>query len=306
MSIKSTMKLRSTLEQWLTLVEVDKAGSIQAASNTLNKSHTTLIYAIKKLESQLGVSLIKVEGRKSVLTDHAKTLLRRAVPMLDQARELEAIGAQLSQGMESEITISIDHLCCRRWLYRPLQTFFANNRGTSVQIRETNLSSTQAAVKKRLADIAIVNLPVENHLAEAFGVVSMIPVVSRHHPLAGKELIGNDDLLTETQIVIRDLGAIDKPEEQNVGWLKSQRRLTVDNFDHAWQAVNAGLGFCRIPDHMLEELDTSEIVRLPLQGGSRYQVPVHLVAPKGGQTGIAANLLYDILLADACERLNQG
>ena len=101
MSIKSTMKLRSTLAQWLTLVEVDKAGSIQAASNTLNKSHTTLIYAIKKLESQLGVSLIKVEGRKSVLTDHAKTLLRRAVPMLDQARELEAIGAQLSQGMES-------------------------------------------------------------------------------------------------------------------------------------------------------------------------------------------------------------
>ncbi|MGF1757130.1 LysR family transcriptional regulator [Photobacterium sagamiensis] len=297
------MKLKSTLEQWLTLIEVDKAGSIQAASHRLNKSHTTLIYAIKKLEAQLGVSLIRIEGRKAVLTDNAKTLLRRAVPMVDQARELEVIGAQLSQGMESEIIVSIDHLCCRRWLYQPLQEFFANNSGTSVKIRETSLSSTQDAVKDQLADIAIVNLPVENYLAEAFGVVTMIPVVSRNHPLAQKDTICNDDLLTETQIVVRDLGSEESLEEQNVGWLKSQRRVTVDNFDHAWQAVSSGLGFCRMPDHRLEELDTSELVRLPLQGGTRYQVPVHLVAPKVGRTGLAAKLLYDILLADAGKRL---
>ncbi len=41
------MRLKTTLEQWLTLFEIDKAGSIQAAANTLNKSHTTLIYSIK-------------------------------------------------------------------------------------------------------------------------------------------------------------------------------------------------------------------------------------------------------------------
>jgi len=297
------VRLKSTLEQWLTLIEVDKAGSIQAASNRLNKSHTTLIYAIKKLEAQFGFSLIRIEGRKSVLTDNAKTLLRRAIPMVEQARELEVIGAQLSRGMEPEITVSIDHLCCRRWLYQPLQDFFAKSSGTSVQIRETSLSSTRDAVKEQLADIAIVNIPIENCLAEAFGVVTMIPVVSQNHPLAQKDTICNDDLLTETQIVIRDLGSEESVEEQNVGWLKSQRRITVDNFDHAWLAVNSGLGFCGMPDHMLNELDTSNIVQLPLQGGSRYQVPVHLVAPKAGRTGLAAKLLYDILLADANNRL---
>jgi len=40
------MRLKTTLDQWLTLIEIDKAGSIQAAASRLNKSHTTLIYAI--------------------------------------------------------------------------------------------------------------------------------------------------------------------------------------------------------------------------------------------------------------------
>ncbi|EGU51491.1 putative transcriptional regulator [Vibrio tubiashii ATCC 19109] len=32
------MRLKSTLEQWVTLKEVDRAGSIQAAASALNKA----------------------------------------------------------------------------------------------------------------------------------------------------------------------------------------------------------------------------------------------------------------------------
>ena len=72
------MRLKTTLEQWLTLFEIDRAGSIQAAAAALNKSHTTLIYAVRKLEEQLGVPLLKVEKRRAILTDDGKSLLRRA------------------------------------------------------------------------------------------------------------------------------------------------------------------------------------------------------------------------------------
>lgn len=57
------MRLKTTLDQWLTLHEIDRHGSIQAAATALNKSHTTLIYAVRKLEDQLGVTLVTVEGR---------------------------------------------------------------------------------------------------------------------------------------------------------------------------------------------------------------------------------------------------
>lgn len=301
------MRLKTTLEQWITLGEVDRAGSIQAAAVELNKSHTTLIYAIRKLEQQLGVALVEIKGRRAVLTDDGKSLLRRAAPMLDQARDLEVIGTQLAKGIEAEITISIDHLCCRDWLYDPLAEFFASNPGTSVQVIETSLTSTREAVTEERADIAIITLPVADHLAEAFGLVTMIPVVSRNHPLAKRERLGVEDLTTETQIVIRDLGTEVQAEAENVGWLKSQQRLTVDNFDHAWLAVKKGLGFCRLPEHQLAGLDTSEIIQLPLKGGMRYQVPLHLSLPKRARTGPAASALYKLLLDDArCRAVEQS
>ncbi|ANQ16960.1 LysR family transcriptional regulator [Vibrio natriegens] len=295
------MRTKSTLEQWNTLAEVDRCGSIQAAAQSMNKSHTTLLYSIKKLEAQLGVSLVELEGRRTVLTQNAKVLLRRAIPMVEQARDLEVLSKHLSEGIEPEITIAMDHLCNREWLYQPMNQFLKKNNFTSVQVKETSLSSTTEAVVQQWADISIVPLPVENHLAEAFATVTMIPVVSKSHPLAQKTSVCNEDLQAITQVVARDLGSNDK--SQNVGWLKAQRRITVDNFDHAWQAVVSGLGFCRIPDHRLAQYDTSQIVQLPLVGGERYQVPLHLVAPKGTRTGLAARKLYDLLLLNAKRRL---
>mgnify|MGYP001593322830 CR=1 FL=1 len=293
------MKLKTTLDQWLTLLEVDKAGSIQAAAIGLNKSHTTLIYALKKLENQLGVSLMKVEGRKSVLTDNGKSLLRRAHSMIDQARVLEEISNQLSQGVEPELIIAIDHLCDRRWLYEPLTKFFAHNSTTSIKIVETSLSKTAKMVEEGSADLSIINLPITNFPAESFGIVTMLPVVTKNHPLANKSELCLADLATNRQIIVRDLGEVDK---KNVGWLKSNQRVTVDNFDHAWQAIKQGLGYCRLPKHVIDNYSDEEVVILNIEHSNSYQVPLHLTLPKGEKTGPAAKSIHQLLLASINER----
>ena len=300
------MKLKTTLEQWLTLIEVERAGSIQGAAQALNKSHTTLIYALRKLEQQLGMELIRVEQRRSVLTDQARSLLRRAVPMVEQARTLEAVSRQMAQGVESEITLTVDHLCCRQWLMGPLSRFFEAFRGTSVQIRETSLSATERAVTQRQADVAIITLPIENHLSDPFAVVTMVPVVAHSHPLAQQSSVTVEELISHTQIVVRDLGQGDPSEHQDVGWLRSQLRVTVDNFDHAWDAVRAGIGFCRMPAHRLPQGKPSEVVPLTLEGGGSYQVPLNLCLPKGEQTGVAARALYAMLLEQAQQPSFEG
>ena len=296
------MRPKTTLDQWHTLIAVQQSGSIQAAATALNKSHTTLIYAIKKLESQLGLDLIRIEGRRAVLTDDATTLLRRAAPMVEQAGELELIGHQLAQGRESEIIVTIDHLCNRDWLYRPIADFCVQNPGTSIQVKETSLSGTVEAVRDKAADIAIVTLPVTGIPAEAFGMTTMILIASHQHPLSAKTVLCQEDLLGTTQIVVRDLGTGTDATKQDAGWLKSQQRITVDSFDHAFDAVRAGLGFCRVPGHLLTDSDCGQITKLPLLGGTQFQVPIHLVAPKMGQTGPAAMQLYNLLLASTVQR----
>ncbi|MUJ28645.1 LysR family transcriptional regulator [Aliivibrio fischeri] len=294
------MRLKTTLDQWLTLFEIDNAGSIQAAANTLNKSHTTLIYSIKKLEDQLGLSLLKVEGRRAVLTNDGKSLLRRAQSMIEQARALEEISTQLSQGVEAEITIAIDHLCDRSWLYSAMTTFMKENTSTSVQVVETSLSKTSNMVTSESADISIITLPITNHPCEAFGITRMLPVVSIDHPLANLPAPSLADLTTNCQIVIRDLGASNK---QDVGWLKSNQRITVDNFDHAWQATKQGLGYCRLPQHVIEQHNDKEMVVLHIENASSYQVPLHLTLPKGAKTGPAARALYDLLIQSMKNRI---
>lgn len=291
------MRLKTTLDQWQTLYEIDRAGSIQAAATVLNKSHTTLIYAVKKLEEQLGVSLITVERRRAVLTEDGKSLLRRASTMLEQARELEEISEQLSKGIESEIIIAIDHLCDPNWLYQPMAEYLSENSTTSIQVVETSLSKTSHMVTSEEADIAIITLPVTNYPAEAFGVTTMLPVIAADHPLAQQKSVCVSELSTIPQIVVRDLGdESDKTSKQDVGWLKSRQRITVDNFDHAFRAVEKGVGFCRLPEHVVKTKAGGRIVVLNVEHAKRYQVPLHLTLPKGGKTGPAAKRFYNMLL----------
>ncbi|MEZ8676056.1 LysR family transcriptional regulator [Vibrio cyclitrophicus] len=291
------MRLKTTLDQWQTLYEIDRAGSIQAAALQLNKSHTTLIYALRKLEDQLGVSLVQVEGRRAVLSEDGKSLLRRASSMLEQARELELISEQLAKGVESEIVVAVDHLCCLKRLYQPMAAFLAENNTTSIQVIETSLSKTTEMVTQELADVAIINLPITNYSAEAFGFTIMEPVVASSHSLANVSSISLNQLSSLPQIVVRDLGSVEKlTEKKDVGWLKSSQRITVDNFDHAFGAVEQGVGYCRLPKHIVESRGNDKLTVLNVENGSRYQVPLHLTLPKGAKTGPAAKRFYELLL----------
>ncbi|QYJ96924.1 LysR family transcriptional regulator [Shewanella alkalitolerans] len=293
------MKLKTTLDQWQTLLEIDKAGSIQAAALSLNKSHTTLIYAVKKLEAQLDLPLLRIEGRKAVLTDQGKSLLRRAKAMLEQARTLEELSTQIASGLESQLVVAIDHLCDRSWLFQPMSEFFAHNSGTSVKVVETSLSKTTQMVVEEQADISIINLPIKDYPSETFALVKLYPVVASQHPLAVIPSPTTADLAINRQIVIRDLG---DTSQQDVGWLKSNQRITVDNFDHAWQAVTLGLGYCRVPHHVIERYRDPNVSVLNLEHAHSYQVPLHLTLPKGAKTGPAAKHLYQLLLASAAQR----
>ncbi len=66
--------------------------------------------------------------------------------MLEQAQQLEVTGKQLSAGIETEITLSIDHFCDPRWVYPSIKTFYQESPTTSIQLVETTLSTTQTSV----------------------------------------------------------------------------------------------------------------------------------------------------------------
>ena len=54
-----------TLEQWASLVAVVDEGSYAKAADLLNKSQSTVSYAISRVEEQLGGQVLKISGRKA-------------------------------------------------------------------------------------------------------------------------------------------------------------------------------------------------------------------------------------------------
>ena len=81
------------------------------------------------------------------------------------------------------------------------------------------------------------------------------------------------ELEQHRQIVIRDAGL---RNNQNSGWLGSVSRLTVSNFEQAWQGVLHNIGFAWLPVWFIEKQNSSEIVHLKLNNGLMRTVALQL------------------------------
>ncbi len=57
--------LRITLDQWRALIAVVDQGGYAKAASVLHRSQSSVTYLVQKLESQLGVKVFELKGRRS-------------------------------------------------------------------------------------------------------------------------------------------------------------------------------------------------------------------------------------------------
>ena len=88
---------RVTLEQWRTLMAVVDCGGYAQAAESLFKSQSSISYTVAKLQEQLGMELLQIEGRKAVLTPAGEALLSRSRQLIDHALELELVASSLAR-----------------------------------------------------------------------------------------------------------------------------------------------------------------------------------------------------------------
>ncbi len=282
-----------TLEQWSAFRAVVEEGSYGKAAEVLNKSQSTVSYAIARLNEQLPGPVLQPVGRKAELTDLGSTLYRHACTILDQAYATERLAQSMIDGWESQLVIAADALTPMPHLFRALQQFSYECQSTRIKILETSLSGTDEALFSRSCNIALTPRVPPGFLADRLATVTMIPVAHRNHPLAAKTVITEQQLKNERQIVVRDSGT---KREQDAGWLGAEQRWTVSHFASSIQAIKAGLGFGFIPDHRIQEdLQSGDLVKLQLEWGATRQIDLHLILNQPQQSGPAALRLAQIL-----------
>ena len=285
---------RVTLEQWRTLQAVVDHGGFAQAAEALHRSQSSISYTVARMQDQLGVPLLRIDGRKAVLTDAGGVLLRRSRQLVKQASQLEDLAHHMEQGWEAEVRLVVDAAYPNARLIRALTAFMPQSRGCRVRLREEVLSGVEEVLQEGVADLAISSYSIPGYLGTEMSAIEFIAVAHPEHALLGMgRALSVQDLQGQMQVVIRDSG---RQQPRDVGWLGAEQRWTVGSLATAASFVGSGLGFAWLPRHMIErELREGTLKALPLdQGGSRHPT-FYLYSNKDKPLGPATQILVELL-----------
>ncbi|MEZ9596319.1 LysR family transcriptional regulator [Shewanella sp. 10N.261.52.F9] len=289
-------RAKSTLEQWRILQAVVDYGGYSQAAEQLNKSQSSLNHAVAKLQFQLGVQLLEVKGRKAYLTECGEVLLRRSRHITQSVNELEMLASNLEKGWEPQLTIAREIIYPMDHLVDALSEFLPQSRGTRVTIIDTVITGTSELINNQSVDLAICGgPPPKGHIAEPLLDIDFILVCHPEHPLAQLSHIEDDQTLAQQlQIVIKDTAL---SPNTDLGWLKAEQRWTVSNFHEAIAILKKGMGFCWVPQHLVQvEIDNKSLSQLHLKGSSKRKATLSLVIPNRDKQGPANELLEALIL----------
>lgn len=278
---------KTTLEQWAVLSAVVDEGGFAQAAAALNRSQSAISYSIARLQESLGLAILEVEGRRSVLTPHGQTLLTRGRALVKELVTLESLARGLKQGWESELKLIVDAAFPRARLLSIVSELQISCPTTQIQLADVVLSGAEQAILEGSGDLVITSRVPPGYLSDWLLDVDFIAVARPDHPLfqIGRELT-TDDLTRHVQAVVRDSGTSHPRDE---GWLGAERRFTVSSMDASLATVSAGLAYAWLPEHMLlEPLRNGALRRLPLVSGASRKVALYIVLTHAGDIGPAA------------------
>ncbi|MGH8453556.1 MAG: LysR family transcriptional regulator, partial [Nevskiales bacterium] len=253
---------KTTLEHWHVLQAIVEHGSFAKAAEALHRSQSSVSYMVARLQEQLDIPLLEIEGRRAKLTEAGVTLLNQAKLLLEDAQALEQRAKNLKSGWEAEIRLVVDGLFPRPLLTQVLGAVNASCHQSRLQLKETVLSGAEEALLKHEADVVISNSVPQGFLGDPLMDVDFIVVAHPDHALhkLGRELT-TDDLARELHIVVRDSGT----RNQDDGWLGATRRWTVTSGSTRLALMRSGLGFGWAPIHTISrDLVEGTLKPLPL------------------------------------------
>lgn len=277
---------RISLEQWRSLIAVVDAGGYANAAERLNKSQSTITYAVKKLEETLDVSAFEIQGRRAVLTSTGELLYRRARQLLEDASRLEEAAKCVSAGWEPVIGLSVEVLYPTWLLLEGLARFGEESPQTHVELYESVLGGTQENLLEGRAALAMTPTIPVGFLGDPIMSLKFLPVAHPDHPLhqLDRDLTARD-LRRHRHLVVRETST-DRSRTLDT---QSEQRWTLSNMPTSIGAACRGYGYAWFPVHKIQkELAAGELKPLPLAGGGQRNVTMYLVLadPDGAGPGV--------------------
>jgi len=284
----------TTLDAWEILQTVVQLGGFAAAAEKLNRSQSTISYAIGRLQEQLGVRLFEIHGRKAQLTEIGRVLLADAEPHLGGFHQLEERARLMASGGASEVRLSVDSIFPNHLLFEALASFTRSFPHVRPKLRQGTFLSADSEISLHNAQLCITGLMSRELFVKPILVIEMIAVARHDHPLVSiSRRLSRSELMQHMLVTIEGTAS---GSVKHQPWLPAQRILPVGTIDSAIAAVRSGLCFGWLPKYRIQsELDSGDFIALPLPVGKTRDVALNLVcrdlSASSGEVNILAELL---------------
>jgi DNA-binding transcriptional LysR family regulator len=284
----------TTLDAWVILQAVVQLGGFGPAAKKLNRSQSTISYAIGRLQEQLGVRLFEIHGRKAQLTEAGRVLLADVEPHLAGFHELEQRARVMASGGASEIRISVDSIFPDDRLFEVLAAFSHSFPRVRLKLRQGTFLSADSEFSLHNSQICVTGLVSRELLVKPILVIGMIAVARRDHPLVTiPRRLSRTDLMQHILVTIESAASGSLKQQPR---LPTQRVLPVSTIESAISAVRSGLCFGWLPRYRIQsELDCGDFLVLALPAGKTRDVRLNLVCKDLGVSNSEANTLAELL-----------
>lgn len=290
------MSARISLDQWQALIAVVEADGYAPAAERLNKSQSTISYAIGRIEHLLDVQVFQIQGRKARLTPVGQLLYRRGQALVAQAERMEQAAARFARGWETELRLAIEIIFPTWKLLECLRRLADEQPELAVQLHESVLGGTEELLLSGAVDLAVCSSIPQGFLGDPLTPVRFVAAAAPCHPLHRVEWpLTADDLRRHRHLLVRDSGS---RRVRAPAWTGAETRWTVSHKATSIRAACMGLGFAWYPeDNIRPELESGTLKPLPLAEGGVRTAQLYLVFADRDSAGPAACRMAELLRA---------
>ncbi|MFS2067828.1 LysR family transcriptional regulator [Pseudomonas sp. CT11-2] len=244
-----------------------------AAAHRLEISQSAVSHALKSLEQELGVELLRRHQSQVELSDIGQQLLLRARAMLGLANTLRQEAAD-SRGMKTG-TLRIGSFgptSSIKLLPRILQHYRAAHPGIEVHIDEGPDRQVLQWLEERRIDIGFVVLPQERFDTIALIEDQMVALLPADHALAGRDSVSLIDLCHDP-FVLTEAGSSELVSRLfNAARLTPNIRYRCSQLLSTLDTVARGDALTVVAEGSLPDGDHSRYVKKPLSPPISRQV----------------------------------
>jgi DNA-binding transcriptional LysR family regulator len=289
--------MKTTLDQWEALRAVVQWGGFAQAATHLNRSQSTISYAVARLQEQVGVRVFEMGGRKARLTESGRALLADVEPLLSGFSALEERAHALASGGESQICLAVDSIYPNERLFSALARFTKLYPHVHLKLLQATFISSSDAFATHGAHLCITGVMPREYFSRPILDIRLLAVAHADHPLHQRGYgLTRVDLIRHLAVIIEGM---EGPSPRRQPQVSSQLYCPVNTIEAAIDAVRSGLCFGWLPIYRIQPyLSSGELVPLRLSLGGERVSRMSLVHANIDSSGRERRALADLLGAN--------